>query len=50
MKRSYRTAFDQLKKMGVTLYEGDYNGGEGFRISGEDNHPTVWADYYLPRQ
>lgn len=46
MKRNYKNAFNQLKKMGVTLYEGDYYGGEGFRISGEDNYPILWADYY----
>lgn len=46
MKRNYRTAFNQLKKMGVTVYEGDYEGGDGFRISGEDNYPVMWADYY----
>ena len=42
MKKNYRTACDQLKKLGVTVYEDD----DGFRISGEDNYPEVWADYY----
>tara|TARA_R110000772_G_scaffold111457_1_gene215328 strand:+ start:598 stop:858 length:261 start_codon:yes stop_codon:yes gene_type:complete len=46
MKRNYRKAYNALKKMGVTVYEGDYEGGEGFRISGEDNYPITWADYY----
>ena len=42
MKKNYRTAYEQLKKLGVTVYED----GNGFRISGEDNYPQVWADYY----
>ncbi len=46
MKRNYRAAYNQLKKMGVPVHEGGYNGDDTFRISGEDNYPTVWADYY----
>ena len=42
MKKNYRTAYDQLKKLGVTVYEDD----DGFRISGEDNYPIIWAEYY----
>ena len=32
MKQKYRTAYNQLKKLGVPVYE--------------DNYPTVWADYW----
>ena len=46
MERKYRTAYNQLKKLGVPVHEGGYNGDDTFRISGEDNHPIVWADYY----
>ena len=46
MKRNYRKAYNALKKMGVTVYEGEFHGGEGFHISGEDNYPVVWAEYY----
>lgn len=46
MKQKYRTAYNQLKKLGVPVYEGGYNGDDTFRISGEDNYPTVWADYW----
>ena len=42
MKKNYRTAYDQLKELGVTVYEDD----DGFRISGEDNYPIIWAEYY----
>ena len=42
MKKNYRTAYNQLKKLGVTVYEDD----DGFRISGEDNYPIIWAEYY----
>jgi len=46
MKRNYRTAFNALKKMGVPVIEGGYNGEDTFRISGEDNDTVVWAEYY----
>jgi|TARA_R110000764_G_scaffold41477_1_gene93325 hypothetical protein len=46
MKRNYRTAYNQLKKIGVPVYEGGYNGDNTFRISAEENYDTVWADYY----
>ena len=46
MERKYRTAYNQLKKLGVPVHEGGYNGDDTFRISGEDNHPVIWADYY----
>ena len=42
MKKNYRTAYNQLKKLGVTVYKDD----DGFRISGEDNYPIIWAEYY----
>ena len=46
MKQKYRTAYNQLKKLGVPVYEGGYNGDDTFRISAEENYDTVWADYY----
>jgi len=46
MKRKYRTAFNQLKKIGAPVYENGYNGDDTFRISAEENYDTIWADYY----
>tara|TARA_B110000858_G_C17684281_1_gene418082 strand:- start:336 stop:608 length:273 start_codon:yes stop_codon:yes gene_type:complete len=46
MNKKYQTAFDQLKKLGVPVIEGGWNGEDTFRISGEDNYPIIWADYY----
>ena len=46
MKHKYRTAFNQLKKIGAPVYEGGYNGDDTFRISAEENYTIVWADYY----
>jgi|TARA_B110000977_G_scaffold198222_1_gene282583 hypothetical protein len=42
MNKKYQTAYDQLKELGVTVYEDE----GGFRISGEDNYPIIWAEYY----
>ena len=41
-------AFNALKKIGVPVYhlgEG-WNGQALFTVSGEDNYPEIWADYY----
>lgn len=46
MKRNFRTAFNQLKKIGAPVYEGGWSQEEGFRISAEENHSEIWADYY----
>ncbi len=46
MNKQYQTAFDQLKKLGVPVIEGGWNGEDTFRISGEDNYPIIWAEYY----
>ena len=46
MKHKYRTAFNQLKKIGAPVYEGGFNGDDTFRISAEENYTIVWADYY----
>ena len=47
MKRHARNAFTQLKAMGVPVLPGNYWGeGSHFEISGEDNFPEIWADYY----
>jgi hypothetical protein len=43
MKRKYRTAFNQLSKIGVPVRD---HGNDDFIISAEDNYDTVWADYY----
>ena len=46
MKRNIRAAYTKLKALGAPVYEGGWNGEDTFRISGEDNGSTVWADYY----
>jgi len=46
MKRNIRKAFTELKKIGAPVYEGGWNGGDTFRISGEENCNEIWADYY----
>ena len=46
MKRNIRAAYTKLKALGAPVYEGGWNGEDTFRISGEDNGDTVWADYY----
>lgn len=40
-----RKAFDELKNLGVPVVDIQEDGSY-FRISGEDNEDTVWADYY----
>ena len=46
MKRNYRTAYDQLKKIGAPVILGGYNDEDTFRISGESNYPITLADCY----
>lgn len=46
MKKNFRKAYDELKKMGAPVIEGGWSGEDTFRISGEDNYPIVWAEYY----
>ena len=46
MKRNIRAAYTKLKALGAPVREGGWNGDDTFRISGEDNGDTVWADYY----
>jgi hypothetical protein len=46
MKRHAKTAFDALKKMGAPVIYPDMGWGEHFAISGESNHPEIWADYW----
>lgn len=46
MKRNFRLAYNELKKIGAPVREGGYNGDDTFRISGEENYDTIWADYY----
>ena len=42
MKRNYRTAFNQLQKIGAPVFENE----DGVFISAEDNHDEIWADYW----
>jgi len=49
MEKSYEKAYKSLKKLGVPVIEGGYHGEDTFRISGEDNYPIIWADYYCER-
>jgi len=46
MKRNFRKAFNELKKIGAPVYEGGWNSDDTFRISGEENYDEIWADYY----
>ena len=46
MKRNYRKAYTALKKMGVPVIEGGWNGDDKFSISAEMNEHDTWADYY----
>ena len=46
MKRNYRKAYVELKKMGCPVLEGGYYNTDTFRISAEDNVTDTWADYY----
>jgi len=47
MKKNYRNAFEALKKIGAPVFErSDLADKESFGISGEDNYPICWADYY----
>lgn len=45
MKANFRKAFNELKKMGVPVYERDDMGGR-FQISAEEPESHKWADYY----
>ena len=45
MKANVKKAMAALEALGATVYEGGDN-GTYFRISGEHNDPTVFADYY----
>lgn len=38
-------AYNELKQIGAPVYWGGWSNG-AFRISGEENYDTVWADYY----
>jgi len=46
MKRNYRKAFTELKKMGCPVIEGGWDREDGFIISAEMNEHDIWADYY----
>jgi hypothetical protein len=45
MKANFRKAFDELKKIGVPVYERDDMDGR-FQISAEDPESYKWCDYY----
>lgn len=44
-KSNPKAAFAELKAMGVPVIDIEENGAH-FRISGEENDDTIWADYY----
>lgn len=48
MKTNAKKAFEALKKIGVPVNENKWTNDESehFTISGEDNYPEIWADYY----
>ena len=46
MKANYRKAYNELKAISAPVIDGGYDGEDTFRISGEDNYPETWADYY----
>jgi len=46
MKRNYRTAFNQLQKIGAPVFENE----DGVFISAEDNVDETWADYWMMGQ
>jgi len=47
MKRNYRQAYNELKKIGAPVFEGGDSGGDTFRISAENNsEKNIWADYH----
>lgn len=46
MQRNFRYAYNALERMGVPVRP-DWDGrDDAFRISAEENHDEVWADYY----
>lgn len=48
MKKKFQKAFDELKAMGVPVFErSDYP--NQFLISGEEDNSWEWLDYYDPR-
>lgn len=49
MKRNVRKAFGALKSIGAPVHEPTGDWGALFFISGEDNYPETWADYYDAR-
>lgn len=47
MKKQFRAAYTELKKMGVPLFEREDHKAKGnFAISAEDAESYQWADYY----
>jgi hypothetical protein len=45
MKANFRKAFNELKKMGVPVYEREDMNGR-FQISAEEPDSYLWANYY----
>ena len=46
MKRNARKAFTALKKIGAPVIASSDSENGHFVISGEDNYPETWADFY----
>lgn len=46
MKNKFKKAYTELKELKAPVMLGGWNGENTFRISGEDNCETCWADYY----
>ncbi len=45
MEKNFQKAFNALEKIGCPVIEGG-DDPDKFVISGEDNYPVVWADYW----
>ena len=49
MEKNFQKAFNALEKIGCPVIEG-WDDPDKFVISGEDNYPVCWADYYCEFQ
>ena len=45
MEKNFQKAFNALEKIGCPVIEG-WDDPDKFVISGENNYPVCWADYY----
>jgi len=46
MTNKQQKAFDELKAIGCPVFKRKDDEDKTFHISGEDNHSSMWADYY----